>query len=446
MNATNSSKLAHAADTSTDRPLPNPSESGRYFYGWVMLGVAAMATFMSGAGQSYSMAAFVGPMVADLGIERSRYSLSYLVATLVSGATLPWLGKLLDRSGARVMLPLLALTLGFACLGMASVTGIVGLSFWLIAVRTLGQGALTLVSTWLVGQWFERRRGLALGLLGIAGSLSFMIFPAVNLAMIDRHGWRGAWTGLAYAGWVLLLIPALLFLRDRPAKGTADRVHVPHEGASDSTSGEKPRFHAAWTRKEACRTAAFWKIIAPVATMALVGTGLVFHQVSILEDRGVSASGSVALLSLQAAFGAVAAFLAGYLSKYYSPYRMLSLSMAFMAVATFLLLLPGSTILVVSYSVLLGISGGILRTASSQSLLTAFGHSHFGAINGIAMALMVGSAALGPLPLAIAKDMMGHYDTMLAAMVLLPIASGVAVHSTRMPRHPSEAQLGIDIE
>lgn len=144
--------------------LPNrlrPRSRPRFYYGRVILGVASMAMFMSGPGQSYSMAAFIDPMLADLGLARSQYSLAYLVATLISGALLPIVGRLLDGRGARLILPIVAGLLGISRAGMARVGGPLELYLGLTCVRSLGQGALTLIGTWMVSQWFERRRGLS---------------------------------------------------------------------------------------------------------------------------------------------------------------------------------------------------------------------------------------------------------------------------------------------
>ena len=55
--------------------------------GWVILGVAATVVFMSAPGQSYSVAAFIDPMLTELRWTRTQYSVAYLVATLLGGRT-----------------------------------------------------------------------------------------------------------------------------------------------------------------------------------------------------------------------------------------------------------------------------------------------------------------------------------------------------------------------
>jgi hypothetical protein len=110
--------------------------------------------------------------------------------------------------------------------------------------------------------------------------------------------------------------------------------------------------------------------------------------------------------------------------------------MVFLALAMLLVLGVGSPALVLPYSILLGLHTGIQRCSGAVALLGAFGRLHFGSIKGLAMALVIASAALGPLPLALAKDHLGSYDLVLAAMTVLPVASALAVWGARPPRHP----------
>ena len=155
---------------------------------WVMLGIGTLGMFLSAPGQSFSVAAFIDPMLGDLGLLRTDYSIAYLIAGLVGGALLPGIGLLLDRLGARVLLPLLGLLLGFACLWMSSIGTLLGLSIGFTLIRSIGQGAITLSATWLVGEWFENRRGLAMGIVGLGGAVSLL---AARLATGGGSGGTG---------------------------------------------------------------------------------------------------------------------------------------------------------------------------------------------------------------------------------------------------------------
>ncbi|MGZ0174250.1 MAG: MFS transporter, partial [Planctomycetales bacterium] len=87
----------------------------RWFPGWTMLGISAAAQYMSAPGQSYSVAAFKDPMQDGLGVSETDYSLAYACATVFSACLLPFVGRVVDRYGARIVLPVIATGLGCGC-------------------------------------------------------------------------------------------------------------------------------------------------------------------------------------------------------------------------------------------------------------------------------------------------------------------------------------------
>ena len=104
-------------------PTDEPSE-GRFsivkkvpfFYGWIILPVAAFALFMSGPGQTYTISIFVDPMIAELGWSRTMVSGLYTAGSLTAGAVMILAGRLLDRYGARTVLAAAAAVFGLAAL------------------------------------------------------------------------------------------------------------------------------------------------------------------------------------------------------------------------------------------------------------------------------------------------------------------------------------------
>lgn len=93
---------------------------------------------------------------------------------------------------------------------------------------------------------------------------------------------------------------------------------------------------------------AFWKVVSALATSALVTTGLVFHQVSILAERRVSPEAALSSLSLQAAFACIMSLLGGCLADRIARRHLLAASMA---LAMALLIGTASSALVVPYAV-----------------------------------------------------------------------------------------------
>lgn len=421
-----------------------------------MVGISAAAQFMSAPGQSYSVAAFKEPMRASLGISETNYSLAYAVATLVSGVLLPFVGLMIDRLGARRVLPVIAALLGLACLGMSHVTGLGSLYLGFSFVRSLGQGALSLAAAWLVGEWFARRRGFATALSGLGGSLSVMFIPLLNVYLISHFGWQMGWTVLAFAVWSVLLLPSLFLVRDRPEElgllpdgdeVGRDPLFSTSQGRKEDSRKEDSRIEHSrtepslvgqdsdWDVSSVLRDPTFWKLLAVPATSGMVGTGLVFHAVSLLGSRGVTAGWALALISFQAIVATCAALVAGWLTDRCQARYLLSTAMLLLALAGTTVLVMPLPIVGILYAMILGLHGSILRSTGMVVWLNYYGRKHQGAIRGIAMAVMVFAAAAGPLPLALSVDWFRTYDIALYGFIAIPVVAAGLVWTARPPSH-----------
>ncbi|MCR9200476.1 MAG: MFS transporter [Planctomycetaceae bacterium] len=407
-----------------------------------MLALAAVTVFMSAPGQSFSVAAFVDPMLTELGIGRTQYTFAYMTATLIGGFSLPLIGRQVDRFGARFVLPLVAAGLALACGWMSALGSLTGLYLGFTLIRCLGQGSLTLISNWIIGEWFQSRRGLAAGICAVGGTASVLIIPQINDAFIEAWGWRQAWLVLGGIVAVSLILPAAVFLRDRPESlglfpdWQFERpAHRATTAALDSTAED-------YTVRQALRCGSFWKIAAVVATVSLVGTGLMFHQVSLLAEHGVDRSTALSALGVQAIAATLSTLIAGILIDRLPARFVLAVSMALEICAIGLLILLPSSGWIFVYSALLGLHGGIIRSAGSIIWINYFGRTHQGAIQGVAMSVMVLAAALGPIPLALAHDFTGGYLSALLLFLLFPAAAGLAVLTAHPPNRNQTAVSG----
>ena len=428
--------------------------ASRWYPGWTMLGVAGALQYMSAPGQSYSVAAFKDPMREGLSVSETDFSLAYAVATVLSAVLLPYVGRVVDAVGARKTLPFIAAGLGAGCLYMSSITSLTGLYLAFCIVRSMGQGALSLISVWLVGEWFEKKRGMATAVAGLGGGLSVMTVPILNNWLITRYGWDTAWVVLSLSVWGVLIVPSLLMIRDRPEDIglKPDGFEDPEEDlnqsvkeADDSDIEDSPRPLIAptgesWTVSEVLRDATFWKLLAVPATAGLVGTGLVFHQVALMETHGLDSYEALGLMTIQAGFATLMTFPIGWLtdrveSRFILFFAMLCLSGASLLVMT----LPFSWMAIV-YALLLGLHGSILRSTGNVVWINFYGRNHQGAVRGVAWSAMILASALGPLPLAVSIDYFESYMPALCLFIALPIAAAVAVSTARAPNREARAE------
>jgi sugar phosphate permease len=419
-----------APSSKEELPEHDSSPSHAFFPGWTMLGFAAAAQFMSAPGQSFSVAAFKEPMRDGLGASETQFSLAYGVATIASGLALPFIGRMVDRLGARLLLPAIALLLGAACVYMSTVETLIGLYIAFLLIRPLGQGALTLVGTWLVGEWFERRRGFATAISGMGGSLSVMMIPLLNGWLITDYDWRTAWFVLGVLVWASLVLPGWIFIRDRP-----EDLGLQPDGLDRHDPRMKKANHSdSWHVSEVIRDPTFWKLLAVPATSGMVGTGLIFHQVSLLGSRGVEPAWALGLISFQAIVATLAVLGAGWLTDHYSNRHLLAAAMLMLATATGLVLFLPRPEFAIFYSALLGLHGAIMRSTGTVVWLNYYGRANQGAVRGVAFAVMILAAAIGPLPFALVIDSVNSYDPALIAFAIVPLLAAALVMSARPPR------------
>jgi sugar phosphate permease len=400
------------------------------FYGWIILVAAGIGRIMTSPGQTYSVSIFIEHFIRDLGISRSLVSTLYSLGTLAGSLALPFVGRQIDRRGPRLMVGVIAALFSLSCIYMGSVQGTVMLGIGFMLIRMLGQGSLGLVCSNVVNRWWVRRRGTMLGLLGVATSvLGTGMFPSLINVLIGRFGWRLSYVLLGVLVAVVMLPVGLVFFRRQPE----DYGLLP-DGTQASPGADRPIYQEEnWTRREAVRTSAFWIISLGTACISMLGTGLHFHMVSIFDDAGLSAGAAAAAFMPLAVTGAVVRLASGVLVDRV-PVRYL-LSAALVGLAGSLLMAPRlqGTSSALVYGIVLGATGSLQLTVSSVVWAKYYGRQHLGSITGVALFVSIAGSALGPMPMGIARDVMGSYLPALTVSAVLPLTLAVVALLARRP-------------
>jgi MFS family permease len=414
-----------------------------------MLAAAVALQGLTGPGQTIGMSVFVDHLVADLDLSRSAVSTAYLVGTLAGAASMPAAGRLIDRQGVRRAAACFGAAFGAVLVAMAGVTGFFTLLIGFAGARALGQGALTLTATTTVAVWFDRRRGLAMGLNMALGGILMSLVPLAAAASIAAVGWRASWVVLGCAVWALVL-PLAHWGMASPTPNsvaTAPVVTDPMTEPVVTTVSEEVRQPSAphtraWTSGQVLRDPRFWVVTAGVALAALIGTALMFHQFALLAERGLSATQAAANFLPQTVAGALAALATGRLADRLPGRVTLPGALVVLAAAPLALQVATPGLTAVLYGVVLGAATTSIRTLEATLLPRWYGTGSIGEIRGIVMAVGVGASAVGPLALALGHDTFGSYGPVLAAFATAP--TFLAVAAVALPRRNERVALPID--
>jgi len=402
----------------------------RIYYGWVILGVAVFGLLGSGPGQSHTFSVFLKPIGRDLGISATALATAYGLATLAASFGLPYLGRMVDRHGPRRMLIIVVVMLGLSCLLFAGSLNFFWLAVGFGALRFLGQGALGLNCTYMVSQWFDRKRGFAISLMALGFALSMAIHPPLSQWLIDLWGWRAAWLVLGLSTWILLLPPILLLVYDKP-----EDVGRRPDGDLAPTAGGAAE--AAPIQgidlKSALRTPAFYIIAAGLFTLSMLVTCLHFYQVSIFSEQGLSTRTATSVFAVSATSMVIAMPLLGRMLDRFATHFVFIGGLLIMAAALVSAALVETIVGALVYAVIFGVNNACTMTFFGYMWPRYFGRRYLGSVQGAGQMVGVFGASLGPILLGIAVQALGRYDVVLMASAILPVCCVVAALFLRPP-------------
>jgi hypothetical protein len=397
---------------------------------WATLVAAAgVLSVMTAPGQTAGLSVFTDPLISELDISRTGISASYFFGTIAGAAAQPFVGRALDRFGARSVTIAIGVLFASVLLALSVVGDILGLTAGFVGVRMLGQGALSLAATTAVARAITRHRGLALGITSAIGSAGISLAPVGLERLISAVGIYDAWRWEAVI--VAAVVIPLAFILPR-----RDR----HRNDLDTLSTAQIVIQReSWALGEAVRTGMFWVIAASLAVSGMLSTALAFHQIALLGERGLTPFEAAANFLPQTVTGIAATLLVGVFIDRVSPKLFVIFSMLTLAGSLLLLPIvsPGWT--AIMYGLTLGAAGGSLRGMEAAAYVRYYGTAHIGSIRGVATAINLASTAVGPIALSLGVDISGSFTGPAVAFSILPLFVAVLAIFVRPPHRRSAA-------
>jgi MFS family permease len=357
---------------------------------WLVV-IASLLGLLVGSGPIliFSSGVFLRPVTAELGITRGDLTAGVLLATFFTALACPIVGWLLDRYGARrVMMPgIILYALVVACFGLMKTTPVYLIPLIFVAVGFVGGVQTPIPYAAVVAQWFDRQRGLALGIATAGVGLGVALLPPFLAWMIDGFGWRNAYFGLGLAVFVLAWLPVALFVREPPGLTQAAR----HQAGEDLTAAlPGTPANAAFRQWE------FWALSIAFFLGVMAINGTLYHLVPLLQDRGVSLQLASRVLSGAGIAIIVGRILAGWcLDRFWGPYIAICFFIA--PIAGIALLISGAGGMVpLAGAVLCGMGIGAEIDMMAFFISRYFGLKAYGKIYGVMFSIFNIGTGVGP--------------------------------------------------
>ena len=347
-----------------------------FYYGWVIVGVGAAAVASRVVGSVEAASVFAAALIAEHGWSTTLLAAPILIGSSASALGGPFVGRMLDRRGPRLVTTVGTALVGISCFVLAATDSILFYVAFYALLRMTGQGMVQLSSQITAAKWFERRRGRAIGFISLISSTGLVVAPPVAQALIGGPGLAAAWMAFGFLALGLGTLPSALLLVRSP-----EDMGLQPDGATRAQAPPATRHN--FTAGQAVRTPTLWAIIVSVFLISAVMTGVGFLQFSYYTiARGIPESTGayvVSTFALGFTLGGVTwAPLADRLSV-----RPMLMALYASGVVTMLLMLQvhapwQAFVAALSFGMLVG--GSI--QLPTMLLANYFGRAHVGAIGG----------------------------------------------------------------
>lgn len=370
------------------------------YYGWIVVLAAFLAILVSSL-RSYAFGVFIKPLTAEFGWSRAPISLAYSISLLLSAFFAIVFGRLSDRYGVRKVL-ILGLSLVVPGYIFCSLINSLNQLYLCFALIGTGSGAFYVPVTTTVTRWFNKNKGLAIGITVSALGIGMAFFPPALERIIASAGWRTTFVVMAVISTVLLLIATYL-IRDSPESIGLE--------IKDKKSQEKNTDNGLnLTLFEAFKTKRFWIIYMMFFVSQFSALTVTVHIVPYSEGIGFSsfyAAMTLTSIGLANVFGRL---FGGWTSDQIGVVRGTMIFFMVQSLTLFLITTAGSLYILYAISLIFGLAYGGWVMIYPVIVSVFFGNKHSGEILG-ALGTVAGlGGALGPYFAGYIYDVTGKYD------------------------------------
>jgi len=414
----------------------------RIFYGWYIVAVGFLSNIASSFALASTLAIFLKPLTADLGVSRGVFSLLRSGEGIIGACLAPLIGVMVDRQGGARLMAIGTSLVGVGYLFLGHIDSFAQFVFIRLALVTVGDALMgASVVNIVIARWFVRHRGRALAISSMGIGFAKVCMPVVGAWLILMFGWRHTWTIFGIGAIALGVAPALLVVRKAPEDMglrpdgdlmAAQRRDIAAAPKVARVVAVKDDVH--WTPKEAFRTSAFWLLAITFGIASIGVTGLNLHIYSYVTDLGYSAVGAASVMSVIASMQLASPLAWGFLTERIDARYAAMLRFVVQALGLGLaVLMSGQLFWLYVGFFLYGIGLGGNMVLPDILWANYFGRLSLGQIRGMGILISQILAAIGPPFFGFLFDITGGYGLSFAIFGIVLMISAILSLLLRQP-------------
>ena len=414
----------------------------RVFYGWWVVLTAAVGLCLGSPPiLVFSFGVFLKALGQEFHSGRAAISLAFTLHNLISAVCAPLVGRLIDRYGARrVILPATVIFGSILVLSKILTANLWQFYAFYLTLGVIGSGMSPVPYGNVVSHWFDRRRGLGLGLMMFGLGFGAMLMPSLAQRLITMFGWRMAY-GVVGSGILLISAPIVAaLLKDSPEKMGL----LPDGVARARSVTAREDDDLGLTRHDAWHSPTFWLMVSAFFLVGASVHACVLHTAAILTDRGSTAQAAALASSLVGVALMVGRVGSGYLlDRFFGP-RIAAFFFGGVSIGIALLWIGHSRELGFAGAFLVGLGMGAEVDIIAYLTSRYFGLRAFGEIYGYAFGAFALAGGVGTFLMGAGFDLTASYRTPLAGFFTATLVAIVLM--TRLGPYRYSARRAEEVE
>jgi MFS family permease len=403
-----------------------------FYYGWIVLGCVCFAGFVRQGGAVAVLSVFVEPMRQDLGWSATAFGAAVSIGGVLAALVSPFVGRLLDQRGARLLLCLAVVGTGVATMAISRIESMLAFYALFCFARMNWAGPFDLGLYGALNAWFVARRARAASIATVVQLAGLVAFPLIAHFAMNGGDWRSGWIAVGLTVLGVGFVPVWLLLARRPE----DLGLAPEPAAAGAAHvGAEPQF----SRSQALRTPAFWLLALYAALVFPCQAGVSLYQASHMVERGVDATSAALIVSTFSFMSAISSFGIGWLPRRWPIRHALSVCGALMCAGALCMLATRTAATGFLGASLFGLGVGGMLTLLPVIWADYFGRASYGAIRGVALSMQVLAQAAGPLAAGALRDVSGSHALSLGLFATLAAIAVAVALLARPPQHLAAA-------
>ncbi len=409
-----------------------------FHYGWVIVFVGFLSMWFITCIFSSAAGMMVNPVTQDMGISRSRFTVTSTTCSLAGMVMSAYIGQIFRKySVKKTMLAGSAIYAAcYAAYGIAPniyVFYIIGF----ISGFAMIMCSMVAIST-LLARWFDDKRGLALAIASTGSGVGGVVMNPVIGKLVTSIGWRNTYFVLGGMIAAVMIPAVLLFIKETPQemglKPYGAKDHKEEPGAVVKEEG--------YTAAEAKKTPMYKLWIPVVIIVSATCNCIMQHTVAYATDMGFEYTAAAGIASVLTAGLAIWKLVMGGLYDSIGSRKAATLSLSVYTLVLVLYVLASKEMAFIYYigTALFGMGGSFATIAYSVVVQDIFGKKDFAVIYGAINVFAALGSAVGSPVVAAVYDVLGTYKPAWTVLAVLMFMNVIILNTMFKAKEKYDAQ------